>query len=109
MNDIKLTASFILPGRVIEGSDSYQNESLEVYDVDSKKTSIIKYRTRIPLPAEQVIKVSEQTFNHWMEHRTTEHTSVQWKKMPERLKVISHLKEIQCALGATTFKFHIFE
>ena len=109
MSEIKLTASFTLPGRVIEGSDSYQKESLEVYDLNSKKRQTIKYSVRIPIEAEQRLNISEETYDHWINTKTKEYTSHQWSKTEDKYKIMSHLKEVQQALGATSFKFHIFD
>lgn len=82
---------------------------MEVYDPDSKKRQTIKYSVRIPLDAEQRINISEETYQHWLETKTREYTSHQWKKAADKYRIMSHLKEVQYALGATSFKFHIFE
>lgn len=93
MDNIKITASFTLPGRtpIIETKEGESNK-------------IVGYKT-----CTQTINMTEETYKHMLYNTCNNIGLKHWKQMSENQRIAEHLKEVQGNLGASSFEFIIYK
>ena len=116
MNDVKLSLTVILPGRVpVSGEESPVNsyeESVQVYNEVSKRLEKVKIRMKKRKPAQQHLNICSEAYKEMISNSTPygfEGTSFQWKKMKKNDKLIWHLQEIAKSLGGELMSYHLFD
>lgn len=116
MNDIKLSLSVALPGRVSEsGEESPVNsreEVVEVYNEVSRRLEKVKIRVKKCKPAQQAINMSSDAYRTFISQTKPfgfKGTSHEWKNMKKNDRLIWHLKEIADSLGGILVAYHVFD
>lgn len=121
MNDIKISVTFIIPGRQMyseqaanslqEDSNSGYEENIQEYITKNKKKVSIKYLTRKSIPARQSIKMTEEAY-YYMTGKDScpewERKS-NWLRMSKRQRLKSHFDKIKEDLHAYEYSYEIFE
>lgn len=115
MEDIKITASFVIPGSVMDCRKdnrgeftNYETMSVRVRDKhDNYKTVIV----RIPKckPCTQTINMTDAAYSNMLTNPAQGISPKHWVRMPIMERVRAHLKEIQQSLGATDYTFIVYE
>lgn len=107
MDNVKITATFTLPGRV-------KNPTLEkvhTLDVQDKKGKFetLKFTTSEYTEVNQTINMSQEAYEGMMTSPCNGIPPKKWKTIPKALRVMEHLKAIKHDLHASHFTFVIYD
>lgn len=114
MDNIKISASFLLPGSVMNrekdsNGDPVKYSKLTLDVIGNKgKHEVLKMKIPKCHPCTQVINMTEKAYNYMM---STAHgySPSYWHNLSERQRIAEYLKDIQYDLHATSFDFTILD
>ena len=126
MIDVKINASFILPGSVLpaESLSTRKRGKKEKKEEKEKQDNQILYRQekiRLPKeqsivinlreakPAKQVIHLSLDAYNYMIESPVQGVTAFHWKNLSKNKRIKAHLEEMATSLGGKLESFVILE
>lgn len=116
MDNIKISANFVIPGRVMYSEESAKNNkklsdtvSISVFDKSTHKKDNIKYQLRKCKPCTQSINMTHAAYNGMINTPCNNISPKHWQRMSINNRIAEHLKEIQHNLNAESFEFTIFE
>lgn len=114
MDNIKISASFTIPGSVMYTEKDSQGEPVHYknvsFNVSNKrgKQELLKMKLSKCKPCKQVINMTEDAYNSMLNIPPKNTSPVFWKRLPVTQRISEHLKDIQLTLHATDFEFTIF-
>lgn len=115
MNDIKITASFVLPGSVmdktVDSNKEYKNYELIQVRTHVGKDSYKTITVRIPKCKQctQTLNMSMDAYTNMLTTPVQGTSPKHWVRMPASQRIEAHLREIQAGLRATGFTYIIYE
>jgi hypothetical protein len=109
MVNIKILATFTLPGSVMVNEDTENTTSINTMMLKNKgKKELLHFRTRKSIDARQSIKMSDEAYKYMISSFVPEWSNPgDWKKMSKTQRLIAHLNRIKDYLGATGFEYSI--
>ena len=123
MDNIKVSVTFILPGRVLLTQDEaehlekekegngFETTKMQVrLDLKSNKTETITVRSRKCRTATQTLNLTNEAY-HYMIGREAllPYTEKSWNKLGPKAKLELHLKGICDSLGGISYSYKVFE
>lgn len=126
MIDVKINASFMLPGSVLpaESLSTRKRGKKEKKEEKEKQDNQILYRQekiRLPKgqsivinlreakPAQQVVHLCLDAYNYMLESPTQGVTAFHWKSLSKNKRIKAHLEEMAANLGGKLESFVILE
>jgi len=118
MDNVKVCASFILPGSKIPAEYSYSkngkkkvNKNIEYVQqtvrLKSGKNQVINLIK--PIPAKQSIKITKEAYDFWIETPVSGMNTKFWNNMSKTFRVKHHLMEIAKSIGGELDDFEIMK
>lgn len=113
MTDIKLSLTVAVPGAtmVSEEASSGNAVKFQVYNERSKRMENIFFRMNKRIPAQQVINMTTEAYENFISEAKPwnyKGTSVHWKHMKRKERLIWHLENIAEELGGEIISYHVF-
>ena len=116
MNDIKLSLTVTLPGRVpVSGEESPVNthqEQVCVYNPITKRMEKVKVYIKNNKPAQQVLNMSSEAYQNFISNTKPyeyEGGAMEWKKLKKEEKIIWHLEQIAQSMGGEIRSFNVYD
>ena len=118
MDNVKICASFILPGSVRPAEYSYSkngkkkvNKNIEYVQqtvrLKNGKSQVINLIK--PLPAKQSIKITNEAYEAWLVTPVQGMTSKYWSNMSKSFRIKHHLQDIAESIGGELSDFEIMK
>ena len=126
MIDVKINASFILPGSVLhaellstrkrgkkEKKEEKEKQGIQILyrqeTIRLPKGQSIVINLRKAKPAKQVVHLSLDAYNYMIESPVQGVTAFHWKSLSKNKRIKAHLEEMAANLGAELESFVILE
>jgi len=118
MDNVKLSLTIILPGRVImtkkdarkdiKNNYNYESVNVEWKENGKKKHEMLNIKTRKCYNVKQVINMTNEAYYAMLTEAPVDFKG-KWKAIPKIEKIKMHCKDICNELGGTSFTFSIID
>lgn len=114
MSDIKISASFLVPGAKRYGEavcekDRSKYEHVEVKASDGKTTDRLHLLLRKRIPAKQVINISREAYEYMVGSECPSFsTPTLWKGLGRKAKIQAHLEAMAKSLGGKLDDYTVY-
>lgn len=120
MNDIKISLTVTIPGRImmsekdcsLNRKNNYTQQSVIITDKRNKSKETIRFYTRNCIPAKQSLQITEDNYKEMVNKNNRPSWfsgNKNWKKMSNWEKVDAHMKKICENLNGLSYEFVIFD
>lgn len=117
MDNVKVSATFVLPGRTLVAEKSISKKDTITYHEEivsffcDKKCHTINLQLRDGKPAIQKMNITLESYNYMIsdEGRLEPMSKGMWKQLSKAKRVKLHLIEIAKAINGKLLEFNIFE